>query len=141
MDFYIETEVKFVKASNDGKMKKITQHYLVNAITFAEAERKIIEYVTPYISGEFSVSAVKKAHISEIFHHEEGDKWYEVKTSFIMLDDSKGKEKRQTVYYLVQASDFAGALNNFMTDMKQTMADFEIVKIAETNILDVFLTA
>lgn len=141
MDFYIETEVKFLRVGSNGKMKKVTQHYLINAMTFAEAEKKIIEYVTPFISGEFSVSAVKKAHISEIFHHEGGDKWYEVKTSYIMLDEGNGKEKRQTIYYLVQAGDFAEALANFNEDMKQTVADYEIIKIVETKLLDVFISA
>lgn len=119
-------------------MKKVTEPYLVDALSFTEAEARIIDEQTPYISGEFSVSAVKRTKIAEIFWNEEGDKWYLVKVAFITIDERSGVEKRATSQILVQAKDFKNALDSFLEGMKGTMADFEIVGINETPLIDVY---
>ena len=119
-------------------MKKVTEPYLVDALSFTEAEARIIDEQTPYISGEFSVSAVKRTKIAEIFWNEEGDKWYLVKVAFITIDERSGVEKRSTSQILVQAKDFKNALDTFLEGMKGTMADFEIVGINETPLIDVY---
>lgn len=138
MALYIETKVRFDKMMENGKVKKVTEPYLVDALSFTEAEARIIEEVTPYISGEFTVSAVKKTNIAEIFRNEAGDRWYNVKVNFITLDEKLGIEKKKASHILVQASDFHNALENFMDGMKGTMADFEIAAITETAIMDVY---
>jgi hypothetical protein len=122
----------------DGALKSVTETNIVNALSFTEAEARIIEEITPYISGDFTVSAVKKTNISEIFYDEKGDRWYKVKVLFITLDEKSGVEKQTANYMLVQASDFHNALENFIDGMKSTMADFKITSISETNIMDVF---
>lgn len=134
---WIKTSVRYLKM-NDGAYKKVTEQYLVNAYTFAEAEARIVEKVTPFISGDFDVSAVKRADFVEIFRSDRGDRWYHVKSAFIVIDEKTAEEKRNVVNYLVQAPDFHNALENFLDGMKGTMADFEIVAIAETPILDVY---
>jgi hypothetical protein len=135
---WIKTSVRFDKTMENGAIKKVTEPYLVDAISFTEAEARIIEEVTPYISGDFDVSAVKKAKVSEIFWDESGDRWYQVKATFITINEKTGAEKRSKTVFLVQASDFKGAYDNFMQGMKGTMADFEIIGITETPIMDVF---
>jgi hypothetical protein len=138
MSFWIETKVRYNKVMEDGTLKSVTETNIVNALSFTEAEARIIEEITPYISGDFTVSAVKKTNISEIFYDEKGDRWYKVKVLFITLDEKSGVEKQTANYMLVQASDFHNALENFMDGMKSTMADFKIASISETNIMDVF---
>ncbi len=138
MSFWIETKIRYNKVMEDGALKSVTETNIVNALSFTEAEARIIEEVKPYISSEFTVSAVKKTNISEIFYDEKGDRWYKVKVLFITLDEKSGIEKQTANYMLVQASDFHNALENFMDGMKGTMADFKIVSISETNIMDVF---
>ncbi len=118
--------------------KKVNEPYMVDALSFTEAEARIIEEVTPFISGDFSVSAVKRTNISEIFWDDSADKWYHVKVNFITIDEKSAVEKKTTSHILVAASDFKGALDNFMEGMKGTMADFEIASIAETTIMDVY---
>lgn len=122
----------------NGTVKKVNEPYLVDALTFTEAEARIIEMITPFISGEFSISAVKKTRIAEIFFNDLGDKYYMVKVNFITLDEKTGVEKRSASFILVQASDFADALAKFEEGMKGTMADYEIASIAETPLMDVF---
>lgn len=134
---YFLVNVRFQKIMENGKLKKVTEPYLVDALSFAEAEARIIEEVTPYISGEFTVSAVKPLNISEIFRNE-GDWWYKVVVAFITIDEKSGCEKRANSYMMVQAPDFRNALENFLDGMKGTMADFDIISISETKVLDVF---
>ncbi len=138
MALWIETKVRFDKTMENGTVKKVTEPYLVDALSFTEAEARIIEEVTPFISGDFDVNAVKKSNIAEIFRDDSGDKWYKVKVAFITIDEKTAAEKRKASYILVQASDFKSAYDNFIDGMKGTMADFEIVAITETAIMDVY---
>lgn len=135
---WIKTSVRFDKTMENGAIKRVTEPYLVDALSFTEAEARIIEEVTPFISGEFTVSAVKKSKVSEIFWDESGDRWYQVKAAFITINEKTGAENRSKTVFLVRASDFKSAYDNFMQGMKGTMADFEIIGITETAIMDVF---
>ncbi len=116
----------------------MTEPYLVDALSFTEAEARIIEEQTPFISGEVNVTAVKRTKIAEIFWDDSADKWYLVKVAFITIDEKTAVEKKSTSLILVAASDFKGAYDNFMEGMKGTMADFEIVSITETPLMDVY---
>ncbi len=135
---WFECKVRYDKIQENGAVKKVNEPYLVDALSFTEAEARIIEEQTPYISGEFSVSAVKRTKISEIFWNEGGDRWYLVKVAFITIDERSGVEKRTTTLILVQASNFKEALDNFIEGMKGTMADYEVVSISETPLMDVY---
>ena len=134
---WFECKVRYDKMMENGLQKKVNEPYMVDALSFTEAEARIIEELTPFISGDFSVSAVKRTKISEIFW-DDSDKWYLVKVAFITIDEKTAVEKKTTSLILVAASDFKGALDNFMEGMKGTMADFEVVSIAETPIMDVY---
>lgn len=138
MNNWYECKVKFQKTLENGTQKKVTEAYLVDAMSFTEAENRIIEEMTPYISGEFEVTAVKKEHIAELFADPEGDRWYRAKVMFITLDEKSGSEKKTASSVLVQAKDFQMAVKNLEDGMKGTMSDWEINTISETAILDVF---
>lgn len=135
---WFECRVRYDKMLETGIQKMVTEPYLVDALSFTEAEARIIEEITPFISGDFTVSAVKRTNFSEIFWDETGDKWYKVKTNFITIDEKSGVEKKTASYILVQASEFKVALDNFMEGMKGTLADFEIASITETPLIDVY---
>lgn len=122
----------------NGVVKKVNEPYLVDALSFTEAEARIIEEQTPFISGEFSVSAVKRTKIAEIFWDDSADKWYLVKVAFITIDEKTAAEKKSTSLILVAAKDFQNALENFLEGMKSTLADYEIVSITETPLMDVY---
>ena len=138
MALWFECKVRYERMAENGAVKKVNEPYLVDALTFTEAEARIIDKITPYISGEFSISAVKKTKISEIFFDDRGDRFYSVKVNFITLDEKTGVEKKTSNFMLVQASDFADALKKFDEGMKGTLADYEIASITETPIMDVF---
>ena len=81
--------------------KTVTESYLVDALSFTEAEARIIEEMTPFMSGEFTVSAVKREKISDVFYDATGDKWYKVKTNFITIDEKTAVEKKTASFMLV----------------------------------------
>ena len=138
MALWFECKVRYERMAENGTVKKVNEPYLVDALTFTEAEARIIEKITPYISGDFSISAVKKTKVSEIFFDDSGDRYYMVKVNFISIDEKTGVEKKSSNFMLVQAADFAGALKKFEEGMKDTMADYEIASITETPLMDVF---
>lgn len=138
MALWFECKVRYDKMQENGAVKKVNEPYLVDALTFTEAEARIIEEMKPFISGEYSISSEKKTKISEIFFNEGGDRYYLVKVNFITLDETTGVEKKSTTTILVQAADFDSAVENFKKGMSGTMADYEIASISETMIMDVF---
>ncbi|MBD5267398.1 MAG: DUF4494 domain-containing protein [Bacteroides sp.] len=138
MSNWFETKVRYDKMMENGTQKKVNEPYMVDALSFTEAEARTIEELTPFISGDFSISVVKRTNISEIFWNDAADKWYHVKVNFITLDEKTAVEKKTTTHILVAANNFREALDNFMDGMKGTMADFEVSSIAETTIMDVF---
>ena len=138
MHNYYECRVKFDKLLENGTEKKVTEAYLVEATSFTEAENRIIAEMTPFISGVFEVSAVKKERISELFPDTSGDKWYRAKVMFVSLDEKTGLEKKAASIMLVQAKDFDTAFKNLKEGMKGTMSDWEINTIQETPILGLY---
>ena len=135
---WFECKVKYDKTLETGVVKTVTEPYLVDALSFTEAEARITEEMQPYISGEFTVSAVRRVNLSDVFRNNSGDRWYKVKTNFITIDEKTAVEKKTASFQLVQASEFKEALEVFMEGMKDTMADFEIASITETPLMDVY---
>ncbi|MEZ3520946.1 MAG: DUF4494 domain-containing protein [Muribaculaceae bacterium] len=135
---WFECKIRYDKLQENGAAKKVNEPYLVDALSFTEAEARITEEQRPFISGEFSVSAVKRTKIAEIFWNEGGDRWFMVKVGFITIDEKTAAEKRSTSLILVQASDFRSAFENFNEGMKGTIAYYEIVSISETPLMDVY---
>lgn len=137
---WYETGVKYQKMQEDGTEKVVTERYVVDALSFTEAENTIIDEMSVYVSGEMTVSNLGKAKYNEIFFSdvEDDDKWYKAKLQFIVIDDKSEREKRSNVFYLVQAKSLARALRYIDEVMGKTMIDYDIVGINETKIYDVF---
>ena len=137
---WFECKIRYEKTMDNGMNKKVTEPYLVDALSFTEAEARIIEEMTPYISGEFTVSDIKRANYSELFPSEEEavDRWFKCKLIFITLDEKSGAEKKTSTQVLVQAADLRDAVKKLDEGMKGTMADYQIASVAETAIMDVY---
>ena len=138
MHTWFETVVNYEKTAEDGRIVKVNEHYLVDALSHAEAENRIIDEMKPFISGEFKVTKVVNKKINEIFYNENGDKWYRAKVNFVTLNEEKGVEKRTAVTMLVQASDIEEAVAELILQLKGSMADYEIHTVAETPIMDIY---
>jgi len=138
MNNWFECKIKYEKTAEEGKIVKVNEAYLVDALSFTEAEARIIEEMQPFISGEFVVSNIRRARISELFPNDDGDKWYRSKVFFVSLDEEKGIEKRVASTMMVQANDVKEAWDGLHEGMKGTMADYEVASIVETTIIDVY---
>ena len=140
MNEYFECVVKFEKTMENGMVKKVSEPYIVDALSFTEAEKRFLEYIEPYMSGDYEVKAVKRANYSEIVSTTDGnaDKWFKAKVAFITLDEKTGIEKKSCQNMLVQASDLRDAVKRLDKHMEGTLADYEISAVAETAIMDVY---
>ena len=137
---WFECKVTGEKVTENGMTKSKPESYLVDAMSFTDAEARITKEVSPFFNGMIEIKNITPAKISELFINEadDADKWYKVKCNFITLDEKTQTEKRTANYMLVQAANFRGALDRFVEGMKGTMADYEIASIQETPLLDVF---
>lgn len=135
---WIEVKARYDRMMENGVSKKVTEPYLVDALSCSEAEARVIEELHPYVSGDLNVTSTAKTKVAEVFGQYDGDKYYRVKVNFITLDEKTAAEKRTASYIITQAVDFRNALENFLDGMKGTMADFEIESISETKIVDVY---
>ena len=138
MALWFECSVRYDRMQQNGSIKKVTEPYLVDALTFTEAEARIIEEITPFISGDYTISAIKKTKVAEIFRNDSADKWWLVKYNIITLDEKSGKKKKTPVLVMVAANTQQDATDNFSEGMKGTISDFEIISVAETKIMDVY---
>lgn len=138
MHNWFQCKVKYERNAEDGSITKVNEAYLIDALSFTEAEERINEEMKPYISGEFLVADIKRARISELFENESGDRWYRSKIYFISLDEEKGIEKRIAATMFAQASTLKEAVEVIENGMKGTLADYEIASVTETNVMDVF---
>lgn len=137
---WFKTKVRFEKMGEDGLNKKVTEDYVVDALSHTEAEERITEEMKTFVSGEFDVKSIVPATFKEIFFSDDtdDDKWYQVKVDFITFDESSEKEKRSKVTYLVQAGSVNRAIKNVDEVMGGTMIDYEIVSVNSTKFWDVF---
>ena len=137
---WFECKVRYEKTEDDGMPRKVTETYVVDALSFSEAESRILEEMGKYVSGELEVCDLKIAQYKEIFFADNdlADKWYKAKLAFITIDEKTDKEKKTSVFYLVNAGNINSALKNVDELMGSTMIDYQTCNLTETHIIDVF---
>ena len=137
---WFECKIQYEKMMEDGLQKKVVETYTIDALSFTEAEQRIMEEMSSYISGEFTIKDIKIAPYGEIFFSDEemADKWYKTKLQFITIDEKTAKEKKSSVNYLVNAGTLNGAVKNIDEVMGGTMIDYIIYSVSETSLMDVF---
>lgn len=132
-------KIRYDKTLDTGLVKSVTEPYLVDALSHAEAEAVIVREARPFITGEFSVASITRKKYSDVFFNNRGDRYFQAKLHYITLDEKSGYEKKTAVNMLVQASTINEALETVESEMKKTMIDYSIAGITETPIMDVFV--
>lgn len=133
---WFECKLTYDKEVNhEGKIKKTTESYLVDAESFTEAEARMTEYVES--RGTFVMDNIRKVRIAEVFLDEQGDRFYKAKVGFITLDEKSGTEKKKYALMIVQATDLDSAIERFRKGMSGTLSDYELAAISETTLMDV----
>ena len=140
MNSYFEVGVRYDKTMEDGVVRKVTENYLLDALSFTEAEKRATEEMEAYISGEFRVVTEKITNIAEVVTTDDtsADKFYKVKHSLITIDEKTGKEKKQAQYIIIQASSVDGARDRYKQHIKGWLADMVLEAVSETKYMDYF---
>lgn len=160
MHNWFEVGVQYDKVLENGLQKKVTELYLIDALSFTEAEARAIEELKPFISGEFTIVSIKRSKYSEIVganwsinavdaeakkimnvnssQCSEADKWFGCKVEYIFYDDKSGKEKRTSIMHLINANSVNSAHDTLLDYMKGSVSDYEVTSITETKIMDVY---
>ena len=134
-----ECGVRYNKIADNGMTKKVTEQYLVDACSFAEAEARITGELSYANSSDIDVVTIKRTNYSEIVEGtSSADKWFKAKLVFVTLDEKSGKEKKQAVHFIVHASDITKAHFSVVEHMAGSVMDYEIATLDETKIIDLF---
>ena len=138
---WFEAKIRYHKTTEDGTTKKITETYVFDALSFTEAEAKVVEEMSAYVSEEIEIKALTPASYSEVFFTDNNEgKWYKTKVAFVTIDEKSGKEKSQNILYLVQGDNATEACRNIATALS-SVYDWRIKAISETTINDVITHA
>ncbi len=140
MNEWFQCTIKYEKTLENGLVKKVSEPYLVDAISFTEAEKRIIEEIKPFMTGIFEVADIKRAHYAELFESadESADRFFKAKLQFITLDEKSGKEKKTSQNILVQAADLRDGIQRLDEGMKTSTIDYTIASVQETPIMDIY---
>jgi hypothetical protein len=137
---WFECKVRYEKTQEDGSEKLVNELYVVDALSFTEAEASIIDNMAVYVSGVLKIANINPANYNEIFFSDidDDDLWFKARLAFITIDEKKDKEKRTYVNYLIQAKSIERAKRYVDEVMGKTMIDYEMKSLSETKIFDVF---
>ena len=138
MQTWFECKVKYVKIDDDGRERKVSEVYLVDAVTFTDAETRIIQQMQTMVRGEFMVDNIKKSNIVEIYPHENGEFWYKARIGIVTIDENAGKEKKINNYFLVAADDLKQALQRLEEGLSYILVPYQTTSLAISTIVDVF---
>lgn len=138
MNTWFTVKVKYIKQLEDGRLKSVTEPYLVDAVNFTEAEKRIYHEVGQYVrEGGFSIKGISKTEFADIFYYEDSDVWYKCKLTYISIDADEGKEKKITSNFLVTATSVKEAFERIHESLSDMTVEFEIPSIMVTPIVDV----
>lgn len=137
---WFEAKVKYIKINEDGREKKVNESYLLDAMSYTEAESRITHEMESVIKGDYYISSLKKSNITELVPSEDenDDRWYKAKVNIIDADEVSGKGKSTAQYYLVAAADTDRALENLKKNLSTFVVPYEIANISDTKFIDVF---
>lgn len=140
MNAFFEVSIRCSEITEEGKVKKHRKKYLLDSVSFSEAEARIIEELKEMIQGDFCIEAIKKSNITELVESTDGndDKWFKAKVAIIDCDNISGREKKSNQYFLVAGSDVDKSLENLQKALSTYVVPFEIVQVGDSNIMDVF---
>jgi hypothetical protein len=138
MQTWFEGKVKYQKIDENGRERTVSENYLLDAVSFTDAEARIIAELQTMVRGEFMVTDLKKSKIAEVFPFEAGEWWYRATINLVTIDEEAGKEKKLRVFYLIQADDIEQALKHLEESLSFLIVPYVVTAIAVSTIVDVF---
>ena len=138
MQTWYECKVKYLKIDQGGFERKVNDNYLLDAISFTDAEARIFHQMNQITNGEFQVMNIKKSNITEVIPSETGEWWYKAKISLITIDEEGGKEKKVNNYILVMADDINHALKRLEEGLSYMLVPYVATSVQLSTIAEVF---
>ncbi|MHA7130782.1 DUF4494 domain-containing protein [Algoriphagus namhaensis] len=131
-------KVKYAKENEEGLLKNISEQFLVDAVSFTEAEAVIYDRLGSQIRGDFQVTSLSKSNIVDVFFYEDADIWHKCKVSYLVTDADSGKEKKVNQYMLITAHDVKSAYDRIQESLSSMLVSFRVPDVVESPIVDVF---
>ncbi len=138
MQTWFECKVKYTKVTESGKEQTITENFLLDAVSFTDAETRIIRQMEQMVRGEFNVTDIKKSRIGEVFPYDTGEWWFKATINLVTVDEEAGKEKKMRTYYLIMADDIKEALERLEESLSYLVIPYVVSALAVSTIVDVF---
>jgi len=139
MQTWFESKVKYVKVSQSGNEQMVTENFLLDAVSYTDAETRIIKQMQQSVKGgEFAIVDIKKSKIAEVFPFENGEWWYKATINLVTVDEEAGKEKKMRAFYLVMADDIQEALNRLDESLSFLVIPYVVSAITVSTIVDLF---
>ena len=138
MQVWFESKVKYVKVTESGKEQTVSENFLLDAVSFTDAETRITRQMREMVKGEFSVTDIKKSKIAEVFPYENGEWWFKATINLVTVDEEAGKEKKLRTQYLIMADDLKEALTRLEESLSFMVIPYVVSSLAVSTIVDVF---
>ncbi|WP_052670586.1 DUF4494 domain-containing protein [Draconibacterium sediminis] len=139
MQTWFESKVKYMKVSESGSESMVTENFLLDAVSYTDAETRIIRQMQQMVrGGEFQIVDIKKSRIAEVFPYENGEWWFKAAINLVTIDEEAGKEKKIKTNYLIMADDIKEALNRLDESLEYLVIPFVVTSLAVSPIVDVF---
>ena len=138
MQTWFECKVKYTKVLESGKEQTVTENFLLDAVSFSDAETRMIRQIQQMVKGDFTVTDIKKSKIAEVFTYENGEWWFKATINLVTIDEEAGKEKKLRTLYLVMADDIKEALTRLDESLSFLVIPYVVSSLAVTTIVDVF---
>ena len=135
---YFKAKIRYVKTLDSGKLKRVTEEYLFDAVSFSDAEEKVYKHLGEFIRGEFTIVDISRNNFQEIFPYDETEDWHKARVSYIDIDTESGREKKTTVEMLVNAESPKQGFERVTESLADMMVPFEITNVGVTKILEYY---
>ncbi len=138
---WFEVKLKYEKEieAQDGRVKKVSEVYLIDAVSFTDAEKRMLMEVEEMGQGKnFLIDNIKKSNINEVIPSDSADYWYKTRITVSLIDDEAGKKKSSSQYYLVAGEDFKDAFLRLEKELEYMVVPYNVTSMVTSTILEVF---
>lgn len=138
MNNWFTVKVKYTKQLENGTFKRVSEPYLLSAMTFTDAEARIYEELGAIIRGEFDVVSISRTELHDIFAYEDSATWWKCKVTYESVEHDSEKTKKVSQTFLVSAETAKEAYERILESLSTLMVEFNIPSIIFSPIVDIF---
>lgn len=138
MNNWFTVKVKYTKQLENGTFKRVSEPYLLSALTFTDAEARIYEELGAIIRGEFDVVSISRTELHDIFAYDDSATWWKCKVTYESVEHDSEKTKKVSQTFLVSAETAKEAYERIQESLSTLMVDFNIPSIIFSPIVDIF---